>query len=145
MDNSKLRVDDEWSSHRWRVALLADPLRLTSLTALVGRHRLRLAGWAIVTLLPTADALAPHVGRKRLTVLPAGRAGQAALGAALAMGELDGLIALGDPAAAASQDGLDLPALGRLAERHNVALATNLASAECLVRALAAEGPNRSG
>lgn len=140
MDNPRQSHDDEWPSHRWRVALLADPVRLPSLTALVERHRRRLAGWAIVTPLPTADALAPHVHRRRLTVLPAGRAGHAALGAALAMGELDGLIALGDPAAAAP-DGLDLPALGRLAERHNVALATNLATAECLVRALAPEGP----
>jgi methylglyoxal synthase len=142
MDNLRQSHDDDWPSHRWRVALLADPIRLPSLTALVERHRARLAGWAIVTPLSTADALAPHVGRKRVTVLPAGHAGHAALGAALAMGELDGLIAFGDPAATAP-DGLDLPALGRLAERHNVALATNLATAECLVRALALESETR--
>jgi methylglyoxal synthase len=52
---------------------------------------------------------------------------------------IDALIFLRDPLTAQPHEP-DIAALLRVADVHNVALATNLASAECLVRALMPEG-----
>jgi len=62
-------------------------------------------------------------------------------GAEIASGEIDALIFLRDPLTAQPHEP-DITALLRVADVHNIAVATNLASAGCLVRALAPEGAN---
>ena len=57
----------------------------------------------------------------------------------MASGEIDALIFLRDPLTAGPHEP-DVTALLRVADVHNVAVATNLAGAECLVRAFSPEG-----
>ena len=73
------------------------------------------------------------------SVLAGARGGDIQVGAEMAAGEIDALIFLRDPLTAQPHEP-DVSALLRVADVHNVALATNLASAECLVRALSPEG-----
>lgn len=126
---------DDDQPRRWRVALHADEGHRPALEGFAARHRAGLAGWDLRAAGPLAAAL-QRLGL-RVRPLPAapGAAGRA-IAADVAAGELDALILFRDPFAAAgpAQDG---GLLLRLADLHNVASATNLASAECLVRGLA--------
>jgi methylglyoxal synthase len=130
---------DDWRPRRWRVALVADETRQGALAAFVRRHRDAFRNWELVAPLATGEGLRDVPGL-RVRTRHAGSAGpEIELGAELAAGELDAMIYLRDPLAhrAGEDDGA---ALLWLADAHNVALAINLASAECLVRALAPEG-----
>ena len=85
------------------------------------------------------EPLARTAGLRIRTVLPGPQGGDVQIGAEVAAGEIDALIFLRDPLTAKPHEP-DIAALLRVADVHNVALATNLASAECLVRALTPEG-----
>ena len=137
-DNSILTPDDD-RSRRWRVALVAHDAKKAALVAFVQRHRDQFKDWELLATATTGDALRDATGLRMRTVLPGPCGGDIQIGAEVASGEIDALIFLRDPLTAQPHEP-DVAAILRVADVHNVALATNLASAECLVRALSPEG-----
>ena len=130
---------DDWSPRRWRVALVAHDAKKAALLAFVQRHRMQFKNWELVATGSTGEALREATALRIRTVLSGSRGGDVQIGAEIAAGEIDALIFLRDPLTVQPHEP-DIAALLRVADVHNVALATNLASAECLVRALAPEG-----
>ena len=130
---------EEWRSRRWRVALIAHDSKKAVLTALVQRHRAEFAGWELLATGGTGAVIRETTGLRLRLVLPGPRGGDAQLGAEIATGEVDALLFLRDPESAQPHEPDPAPLL-RLADLYNIPVATNLASAECLVRALAPEG-----
>lgn len=130
---------DDWRPRGWRVALVAHDAKKTALVAFVQRHRLEFKNWELLATAATGEALHEATGLRIRTVLPGPRGGDVQIGAEVAAGEIDALIFLRDPLTAQPHEP-DIAALLRVADVHNVVLATNLASAECLVRALTPEG-----
>jgi methylglyoxal synthase len=130
---------DDWSPRRWRVALVAHDAKKAALVAFVQRHRAHFKDWELLATASTGEALRDATGLRVRTVLAGSRGGDVQIGAEMAAGEVDALIFLRDPSTAQPHEP-DVAALLRVADVHNVALATNLAGAECLVRALSPEG-----
>ena len=130
---------DDWRSRRWRVALVAHDAKKTALVAFAQRHRSHFKDWELLASASTAEALRDATGLRVRTVLAGTHGGDVQIGAEIAAGEVDALIFLRDPLTAQPHEP-DLTALMRVADVHNVALATNLTSAECLVRALSPDG-----
>jgi methylglyoxal synthase len=130
---------DDWRPRRWRVALVAHDAKKTALVAFVQRYRTQFRDWELLATAATGEALRDTTGLRVRTVLPGPRGGDIQIGAEIAAGEIDAMIFLRDPLTAQPHEP-DIAALLRVADVHNVALATNLASAECLVRALSPEG-----
>jgi len=130
---------EDWRPRRWRVALVAHDAKKAALSAFVLRHRNHFNNWDLLATAATAEGLREAVGLKVRTVLPGPRGGDVQIGAEIAAGEIDALIFLRDPLTAQPHEP-DIAALLRVADIHNVAVATNLSSAECLVRALVPEG-----
>lgn len=131
--------EHEWEPRRWRVALIAHEAKKHVLVTFVWRHRDHFAGWNLVATEATGAMLREKVSLKVRGVLPGPRGGDVQIGAEIAVGEIDALIFLRDPLTAQPHEP-DITALLRVADVHNVPVATNLASAECLVRGLAPEG-----
>jgi methylglyoxal synthase len=129
------RFDDDERERRWRVALVAHPARREALACLVRRYPEHMASWELLAPAATADTLTGGRGLKRLRVLPEQGAVEA-IETAIATGEIDALVFLRDPGVAHVPDPAPT-ALLRVADLCNVPVATNLATAECLVRALA--------
>jgi methylglyoxal synthase len=130
---------DDWRPRRWRVALVAHDAKKGALLAFVQRHRAEFKDWELLATASTGEALRDATALRIRTVLPGSRGGDVQIGAEIAAGEVDALIFLRDPLTAQPHEP-DIAALLRVADVHNIALATNLASAECLVRALTPEG-----
>jgi methylglyoxal synthase len=130
---------DDWRPRRWRVALIAHDAMKVSLVAFVQRYRAQFKDWELLATASTGEALREATGLRLRTVLPGPRGGDLQIGAEIAAGEIDALIFLRDPLTAHPHEP-DVSALLRVADVHHVAVATNLASAECLVRALSPEG-----
>lgn len=130
---------DDRRPRRWRVALVAHDAKKTALVAFVQRHRAQFKDWELLATASTGEALREATGLRLRTVLPGPQGGDVQIGAEIAAGEIDALIFLRDPLTAQPHEP-DVAALLRVADVRNVALATNLASAECLTRALSPEG-----
>jgi methylglyoxal synthase len=130
---------DEGHLRRWRVALAAHDTREDALVAFVRRHRGAVRDWDVIATASTAERLRDAIGLRLRTTLPGPRGGYLQLAAGVAAGEIDALIFLRDPLARSHEP--DVAGLLRLADMHNVAVATNLSSAECIVRALVPVGP----
>ena len=130
---------DDGRPRRWRVALVAHDAKKTALVAFVQRHRAQFKDWELLATATTGEALRDATGLRMRTVLSGPCGGDIQIGAEVAAGEIDALIFLRDPLTAQPHEP-DVTAILRVADVHNVALATNLASAECLVRALSPEG-----
>ena len=126
-------------SRRWRVALIAHDTKKASLVAFVQRHRDQFKDWQFLATASTGEVLRAATGLRVRTVLPGPSGGDIQIAAELAAGEIDALIFLRDPLTA-QPHGPDIAAALRVADVHNVAVATNLATAECLVRALCPGG-----
>jgi methylglyoxal synthase len=133
-----LTPDDE-RPRRWRVALIAHDVKKAAMVAFVQRHRAQFKDWELLATATTGEALRDATGLRMRTVLSGPCGGDIQIGAEIAAGEIDALIFLRDPLTAQPHEP-DVTAVLRVADVHNVALATNLASAECLVRALSPEG-----
>jgi methylglyoxal synthase len=126
---------DDDHPRRWRVALYADEIQRPGLEGFAARVQSGLAGWDLRA--PGVLAAALEGLGLRVRPLPGPpRAAIQAIAADLASGELDALIVLRD-AFAAGAAAAEATLLLRLADLHQVATATNLATAECLVRGLA--------
>ncbi len=127
---------EEWEARRWRVALIAHDSKKSDLVAFAQRHHEHLANCSLVATMATGEVLQREAGLEIRNVLPGPWGGDVQIGAEIAAGEIDAVIFLRDPLTAQPHDP-DITALLRVADLHNVALATNLASAECLISALA--------
>jgi methylglyoxal synthase len=136
--------EHEWGWRRWRVALIAHDAKKRDLLAFVVRHRRQFAGCSLVATEATAALLRQELGLKVREVLPGPRGGDLEIGAEIASGEIDALIFLRDPLTAQPHEP-DITALLRVADVHNIATATNLATAGCLVMALVAEAADVTG
>ena len=132
---------EEWEAPSWRVAMIAHDAKKGDLVAFARRHLQQLRHWNLVATRATGELLARETGLKVLSVLPGPEGGDVQIGAEIAAGEIDALIFLRDPLTAQPHEP-DITALLRVADVHNVAVATNLASAECVVRALAFDPEN---
>ena len=130
---------DDGRPRRWRVALIAHDEKKAAMVAFVQRHRAQFKNWELLATATTGEALRDATGLRMRTVLSGPRGGDIQIGAEVAAGEIDAVIFLRDPLTAHPHEP-DVAAVLRVADVHNVALATNLASAECLVRALSPEG-----
>jgi methylglyoxal synthase len=130
---------DDWRPRRWRVALVAHDAKKTAMVAFVQRHRAEFKDWDLLATASTGEALREATGLKVRTVLPGPHGGDLQIGAEIAAGEIDAVIFLRDPLTAHPHEP-DVTTVLRVADLHNVALATNLASAECLVQALTPDG-----
>lgn len=130
---------DDWRPRRWRVALVAHDAKKAALAAFVQRHRPSFKDWDLLATASAGEALRDTTGLRLRTLQPSPQGGDLQIGAEIASGEVDALIFLRDPLTAKPHEP-DISALLWVADVHNVAVATNLASAECLVLALSPEG-----
>jgi methylglyoxal synthase len=120
------------------VALIAHDAKKPELLGFVLRHREQFAHWELLATASTGEMLREAIGLKVRTVLPGPQGGDVQIGAEIAAGEIDALIFLRDPLTAQPHEP-DITALLRVSDVHNIPVATNLASADRLVRALASE------
>jgi len=123
---------EEFEQHRWRVGVLAHAGRRRDLVEFLRGNRARVAGWSLVVTEETAAALRAEAGLKTAAVLPDDRQFRARLVA----GEIDALIVLLSPPRRPA-GGPDVMLLLHAADIHNIPVATNLATAYCLVMGLA--------
>ena len=123
---------EEFEQHRWRVGVLAHAGRRRDLVEFLRGNRARVAGWRLVVTEETAAALRAEAGLKTAAVLPDDRQFRARLVA----GEIDALIVLLSPPRRPA-GGPDVMPLLHAADIHNIPVATNLATAYCLVMGLA--------
>jgi methylglyoxal synthase len=119
--------------------MMAHDAKQGALLAFVERHRADFKDWELLATASMGAALRDATGLRIRTLPPGPAADDVQIGAEIAAGEIDVLIFLRDPASVRPHE-RDCSALLRIADFRNVALATNLASAECLVRALRPEG-----
>jgi methylglyoxal synthase len=130
---------EEWRARRWRVAVVAHEAKKDALLAFVARHRAEFKDWELLATASTGAALRAAARLRVRTVVSGSQGDYAEIGAEIAAGEIDAVIFLRDPVTARPHE-REGASLLRVADLHNIALATNLASAECLVRALTPEG-----
>jgi len=123
---------EEFEQHRWRVGVLAHAGGRRDLVEFLRGNRARVAGWSLVATEETAAALRAEAGLKTAAVLPDDRQ----LRARLVAGEIDALIVLLSPPRRPA-GGPDVMPLLHAADSHNIPVATNLATAYCLVMGLA--------
>jgi len=93
-----------------------------------------LAGHSICATNTTGKLVAEATGLPITLYLPCSQGGNQQIGARIAYNELDLLIFFNDPTGKESSD--DLVELSRLCDQHNIPFATNVATAECLIRGL---------
>jgi methylglyoxal synthase len=122
----------------WRVALIAHDAKKPELLGFVLRHRTEFAHWELVATASTGEMLRAAIGLRVRTVLPGPRGGDVQIGSEIAAGAIDAVIFLRDPLTAQPHEP-DITALLRVSDVFNIPVATNIASADCLVRALASE------
>lgn len=117
------------------VALIAHDQKKDDIVAFSKTHREILANFNLVATGTTGLVISKATGLKveRMNSGPLG--GDQQIGAMVASGEVDVIIFLRDPLTAQPHEP-DITALLRVADVHNVPLATNLATAEILVHSL---------
>lgn len=117
------------------VALIAHDQKKDDIVAFSKTHREILANFNLVATGTTGLVISKATGLKveRMNSGPLG--GDQQIGAMVASGEVDAIIFLRDPLTAQPHEP-DITALLRVADVHNVPLATNLATAEILVHSL---------
>lgn len=93
-----------------------------------------LAGHSICATNTTGKLVAEATGLPITLYLPCSQGGNQQIGARIAYNELDLLIFFNDPSGNESPD--DIMELARLCDQHNIPFATNVATAECLIRGL---------
>ncbi|MFC1865577.1 methylglyoxal synthase [Chloroflexota bacterium] len=117
--------------NKYSLALVAHDAKKLTMVDLVKKHRERLAGLNLVATKTTGQLIKEKVNLP-VTLLQSGPlGGDQQIGAMVANGELSAIIFLRDPLTAQPHDP-DITALLRVCDVHNVALATNLATAEAV-------------
>lgn len=118
---------------RLRVALVAHDGAKDALVAWAGRWRDTLASCELYATGTTGGRIRDATGLQPHLFLSGPKGGDAQLGAAIAEGRLEALVFFVDPLSAQPHD-VDVKALIRLATLHEVAIAMNAATADCLVQ-----------
>jgi methylglyoxal synthase len=115
------------------LALIAHDRMKDDLESFCLRHRDRLTGFDLVATATTGERIARAAGLRVSCVLSGPQGGDAQIAARVAAGEVTAVIFLVDPLHAHPHEP-DIQGLLRVCNVHNVPLATNLASAELLIR-----------
>ncbi len=133
-----------------RLALIAHDRKKEEMVDFAKRHLGLLQRFDLAATGTTGRLIIEHTGLDVHRFLSGPFGGDQQIGAEVACGRLDGVIFLRDPLTAQPHEP-DITALLRVCDVHNVPLATNLATAELLLHALAEgkdegkDGLNRGG
>lgn len=117
------------------LALIAHDQRKADLQAFCARHREALARFDLIATGTTGLRIAEATGLPVTRYLSGPLGGDAQIAARVAVGEVAAVIFLVDPLYAHPHEP-DIQSLLRVCNVHNVPVATNLATAELLLRAL---------
>lgn len=117
------------------VALIAHDKQKSTMLEFVRRHRTVLAGYPLVATATTGKLLASELGLTVECMLSGPLGGDQQIGARIAEERIAAVFFLRDPLTAQPHEP-DVTALLRVCDVHNVPLATNLGSAESLIRSL---------
>ncbi len=115
------------------IALIAHDAKKAEIVKFAMSNKGFLAGCELVATGATGQLVSDQTGLAIKRVLPGPEGGDLQIGTLAATGEVDLVIFLRDPRTAQPHDP-DISALLRVCDVHNVPLATNLASAELLIR-----------
>jgi methylglyoxal synthase len=130
MNNGDLRS-------RTTVALIAHDARKKDLIAFSIRHRVTLSSYRLIATANTGERLNLALGRGVECKLSGPLGGDAQIAAEVASGLVYAVFFLVDPLSAVAH-GADIQCLLRLCNVHDVAVATNLSTAELVMRGLEA-------
>jgi methylglyoxal synthase len=128
---------------RSTLALIAHDSRKDDMVRLVRAHREELAEVDLVATRSTGQLVEGRTGLPVRLMHDGPLGGDLQIGASVVTGDVDAVIFLRDPLGAHSREP-DISALLRVCDVHNVPLATNLMSAEAILR-FVAEHPEASG
>jgi methylglyoxal synthase len=117
------------------VALIAHDKQKSTMLEFVRRHRAVLVGYPLVATATTGKLLATELGLTVECMLSGPLGGDQQIGARIAEERIAAVFFLRDPLTAQPHEP-DVTALLRVCDVHNVPLATNLGSAESLIRSL---------
>ena len=117
------------------VALIAHDKLKTTMLAFARTHRAVLARFPLVATATTGKLLSAELGLSIETMLSGPQGGDQQIGARIAEERIAAVFFLRDPLTAQPHEP-DVTALLRVCDVHNVPLATNLGSAEALIRCL---------
>jgi methylglyoxal synthase len=120
------------------LALIAHDRKKEDLVAFALRHVERLRTFRLIATGTTGGRLAAATGLPVERLLSGPLGGDAQIAARVAVGEVNGVMFLVDPLHAHPHEP-DIQSLLRVCNVHDVAVATNLATAEILIRHLALE------
>lgn len=115
------------------VALIAHDDKKNDMIALVRRHREILAREAIVATNTTGSNIEKQTGIQVVKMLSGPLGGDLQIGALIATDQVKAVIFLRDPLTPHPHEP-DISALMKVCDTHNVPLATNLATAELIIR-----------
>lgn len=121
-----------------RIALVAHNGRKDQMVRFAGQHLSVLSRFQIVATSTTGGILEEHLGLTVHRCLSGPLGGDLQIGAMVAEGTIVAVIFLRDPLTAHPHEP-DILALMKVCDVHNVPLATNVASAELLLSAIAAK------
>jgi methylglyoxal synthase len=117
------------------LALIAHDNQKVDLVAWATYNRETLSSFELIGTRHTAELLRRKVGLDVEELLSGPEGGDAQLAARVAMGQVDAVFFFVDPLAAQPHDP-DIRALLRVCNVHNAPVATNLATADLMIRAL---------
>ena len=126
-------------AHRPRVALIAHDHKKDDMVRLAREFREALAACTLMATGTTGGRLRNEVGLEVECLLSGPMGGDLQIGARLASGEVEAVVFLRDPMTPQPHE-LDINALVRACDVHDVPCATNLSSGRLLLRALL-DGP----
>lgn len=119
-----------------KLALIAHDNKKVDLVAWATFNRETLAGFSLMATRHTARLVRDKVGLEVEELLSGPEGGDAQIAAQVATGPVDAVFFFVDPLSAQPHDP-DIRALLRVCNVHNVPLATNVASADLIIAALA--------
>ena len=124
------------AQHRHALALIAHDQKKDDMQAFCQRHRDTLAKFELIATGTTGQRVVEATGLNVTRYLSGPLGGDAQIAARVAVGEVAAVIFLVDPLYAHPHEP-DIRSLLRVCDVHDVPLATNLATAELIVRFLA--------
>jgi methylglyoxal synthase len=124
------------ATHPRTLALIAHDRMKDNMQTFCRRHRDTLANFELIATGTTGQRIAEATGLNVTRYLSGPLGGDAQIAARIAVGEVEAVIFLVDPLYAHPHEP-DIQGLLRVCNVHNVPLATNLATAELVVRFLA--------
>ncbi|MCR4426848.1 MAG: methylglyoxal synthase [Firmicutes bacterium] len=121
-----------------RLALIAHDAKKAEMVAFVYRHRSFVSRCSVVATGTTGKLIEDRVGVHVEKMLSGPYGGDQQIGARIASRQVDAVVFLRDPLTAQPHEP-DITALLRVCDVHDIPLATNVASAELILRALGSE------